>query len=656
MAGKMGTIRAKQYIHDSEARFQTMFETAAVGIGIMSLERQLMDANLALCKMFGMTRDEIIGKSPTTFTYPGDIESSNHQYVDLISGKQDYFWGERRYLRKNGDTFWASVTMSMVRDEQGEPLYIVGMLVDIDEQKVALAKSQDSEARFKAMFENSAVGMGLMGIDRKIIDSNPAMCTMLGRTREELIGQSPAIATYPEDFDDSTKLFKELLSGQRDYYVTERRYVRKNGDVFWARISMSLIRDENKNPLYLVGLINDIDEQKRAAEHLRESEARFRAMYHNAAVGMAMMSLDRKIISINQTAARMTGYSLDELYNSDPTRLSYPDDMAIGMDSYRDMVSGLITGYQAEKRFIKKNGDVFWGRVTYSIVPDLEGKPEYVIGVIEDVTEKKVTSQKLAEQESEYRRMLEQRVEERTYELAEANLRLMEEIEQRERVEEELAAKAAEEAVVSERTRLARELHDAVTQTLFASSLIAEVLPELWETNIDEAKKSTEELRQLTRGALAEMRTLLLELRPATLTQSRLTDLIKQLCEALIGRSRLPIHLVMEGDRPLPPEVQIAFYRIAQESLNNVFKYARATQVNVNLYLTPAGVHLDICDNGNGFDPSNVKPTSLGMRIMRERADAVGAQLSITSEPGKGVCVDLDWVEKPDMKLSVFKR
>jgi PAS domain S-box-containing protein len=395
--------------------------------------------------------------------------------------------------------------------------------------------------------------------------------------------------------------------------------------------------------------------QQRAQFDLRESEARFRAMYDNAAVGMAMMSLERRIISMNQTAAIMTGYTLEELFNSDPSLLSYPDDVQVGMEDFRNMVAGKIPGFQMEKRFVRKGGEIFWGRVTYSVVPDKDGQPEYLVGIIEDVTEQREARQKLAEQEAEYRRTLEQRVEERTYDLAEANLRLMDEIEQRKRAEEALALKAAEDAVTAERTRLARDLHDAVTQTLFSASIVAEILPQLWEVDPEEAKRSTDELGQLTRGALAEMRTLLLELRPAALTQSRLNELIRQLCEALIGRARLPIKFISEGDRTLPPEVQVAFYRIAQEGLNNVFKYARATQVTVGLFLTPAGAHLEVCDNGVGFDVSAAKPTSLGMRIMRERADAIGAELSINSKPGEGVCLDLTWTERPDMKLSVFK-
>ena len=153
-------------------------------------------------------------------------------------------------------------------------------------------------------------------------------------------------------------------------------------------------------------------------------------------------------------------------------------------------------------------------------------------------------------------------------------------------------------------------------------------------------------MRQLTRGALAEMRTLLLELRPATVTQTRLGDLIKQLCEAFIGRSRLPITLTIEGDCQLPPEVQVAVYRIAQESLNNVFKYARATQVNVNLFVADNMVHYETCDNGIGFDMSTSKPTSLGMRIMRERAQAIRADLRISSTPGAGTCIEMLWDEE----------
>ena len=109
-----------EHFNQSEARFRVMFDTAKVGIGMMSLDRKLMDANPALCQMFGVPREELIGQTPVVVTYPEDYEASTQQFMDLISGNVDSFWGERRYQRRNGEVFWAHVTMSLVRDEAGK--------------------------------------------------------------------------------------------------------------------------------------------------------------------------------------------------------------------------------------------------------------------------------------------------------------------------------------------------------------------------------------------------------------------------------------------------------------------------------------------------------------------------------------------------------
>jgi signal transduction histidine kinase len=204
-------------------------------------------------------------------------------------------------------------------------------------------------------------------------------------------------------------------------------------------------------------------------------------------------------------------------------------------------------------------------------------------------------------------------------------------------------ARAVEDAITAERNRLARELHDAVTQTLFAASLIAEVLPDLWDMDQAEAHRSTDELRQLTRGALAEMRTLLFELRPAALNQARLSDLLRQLSEAVMGRQRLPICLDVVGDCEIPADIKVEMYRIVQESLNNIVKYARASQVEIRVRIETDQVHMEIRDNGIGFDPACVKPTSLGLRIMREHAETIHAQLQVVSQPGSGTTISLEW-------------
>jgi signal transduction histidine kinase/streptogramin lyase len=228
-------------------------------------------------------------------------------------------------------------------------------------------------------------------------------------------------------------------------------------------------------------------------------------------------------------------------------------------------------------------------------------------------------------------------------EVALRTVELQHQIEQREKAEQALAEKAAQEAVMIERTRLARDLHDAVTQTLFSASLIADVLPDIWSLSQAEGWKRLEELRQLTRGALAEMRTLLMELRPGALTEIPLPDLLRQLCESQIGRARLPIQFSVIGIRTLPADLQVGLYRITQEALNNIVKHAKATEVIVTLHLSEEAVQLSIIDNGSGFDIASVTPAHLGLKIMCERAEAIGAKFSLCSQPGEGTKIVVSW-------------
>jgi nitrate/nitrite-specific signal transduction histidine kinase len=204
---------------------------------------------------------------------------------------------------------------------------------------------------------------------------------------------------------------------------------------------------------------------------------------------------------------------------------------------------------------------------------------------------------------------------------------------------------ARELAVVEERNRLARDLHDAVTQTLFSASIIAEVLPRLWERNVQEGERRLDELRQLTRGALAEMRTLLIELRPAALVDAELGELLYQLADASRGRIQIEIDVDIEGEREVPEDVKVVLYRIAQEALNNIAKHAGANKISVSLISAPDQIELSIRDDGRGFDPSETSPDRFGLRIMQERVETIGATINIDSELGQGTHVKVIWVE-----------
>jgi len=206
-----------------------------------------------------------------------------------------------------------------------------------------------------------------------------------------------------------------------------------------------------------------------------------------------------------------------------------------------------------------------------------------------------------------------------------------------------LREQAEQAAAAAERERLARDLHDAVTQTLFSASVIAEALPRIWDVKPEEARQGAEELHRLTRGALAEMRTMLVELRPAALIEKPLGELLSYLCDAVTSHSRIPVTLEVEGDVMLPPDVQVALYRMAQEALNNVSKHARASRASVALHSEPGRVQLQIWDDGRGFDPAAVGTSGLGLGTMRERAGSIGATLSIESQVRQGSHVTVDW-------------
>jgi len=208
-----------------------------------------------------------------------------------------------------------------------------------------------------------------------------------------------------------------------------------------------------------------------------------------------------------------------------------------------------------------------------------------------------------------------------------------------------LYAQAQELAVLEERQNLARDLHDAVSQTLFSASLAADVLPRLWDKDRERGLECLAEVRGLTRGALAEMRTLLLELRPVSLVETDLAALLQQLGEAASSRARIPVTVDAVPQCALPASVQVAVYRIAQEALNNVVKHSGASRATVTLrYLGPeSGVALEVIDDGCGLPVAAQGSTGMGLRIMHERAAEVGASLDVSSVTGAGTSICFAW-------------
>ena len=196
---------------------------------------------------------------------------------------------------------------------------------------------------------------------------------------------------------------------------------------------------------------------------------------------------------------------------------------------------------------------------------------------------------------------------------------------------------------VEERNRVARDLHDSVTQILFAASVLAEATPRIWNKDQSIAQQNLIKLSLLIRGALAEMRSMLVELRSEEFHNQTLDQLIITLVEAARVRTHAAINILRMDIPDLPRNVTLAMYRIAQEAMNNALIHAEPSQIKISLLADATQAELHIQDDGGGFDPAAVTAEHLGIRIMGERAAEVGGDVQVHSEPGQGTDIIITW-------------
>jgi signal transduction histidine kinase len=206
-----------------------------------------------------------------------------------------------------------------------------------------------------------------------------------------------------------------------------------------------------------------------------------------------------------------------------------------------------------------------------------------------------------------------------------------------------LRRQAEQTAVMEERARLARDLHDSVTQLLYSVNLFATVGREAYRQNdLIQVNNCLAELAEIAQQALKEMRLLVYELRPSALEHDGLVGALQQRLEAVEGRAGVKTHLTADDMLDLPGPVEAGLYHIAQEALNNALKHARASTITVQLRMENDRLELKVADNGVGFELETVNGRGgLGLVSMRERTDQLGGSLSVLSRPGQGTTVQV---------------
>lgn len=469
-----------------------------------------------------------------------------------------------------------------------------------------------------------------------LVDCNPKTEEMFDCSREDILKRklyefSPANQCDGRSSKEKAReKMQATLAGKPQFF--EWKHKRLDGSLFDAEVNLNCL--EINGERILRGIIRDVTDRKEAEEKLKKtyeeleqkieqrtleltkankllrqqikqrasaqeallrSEAKYRELVENAASIVLEMDASGNIVFFNKYAQEYFGFSEEEIIgrNVIGTIVSASDATGNDLDSMiRDIIANPNKYRSSENENIRKNGERVWVAWTNKVVSNPQTNERLVLCIGIDRTAQK-------------------------------------------EAQEELAKQLKKKAAAGERNRLARDLHDAVSQTLFSASLIAEVLPRLWEKDPEEGHKRLEEVRQLSRSALAEMRTLLFELRPSALAEAELSELLRQLADSVTGHSRLSINLHVEGGHKLPPKEKITFYRIAQEALNNVAKHANASKVDINLSCKLKRSVLEICDDGIGFDLSVLPMERMGIRIMKERAASIGASLSIDSKLGK---------------------
>ncbi len=507
------------------------------------------------------------------------------------------------------------------------------------------------EEQYRSIFDVASDGLIIYEMETGcVVNANPATCSMHGCSREEFIGQQLGVFIHPDSqnsFNESIRVFES--DGTFDARL---KHMRRDGSVFTAEWRGSaLIRQKQQ---CLLGIIRDVSERIQAEQTLRQhvatsqlEQARLLEISQTLTSSLEFqpgLILDqlREIIQYthgglfaleDSTLITMAMRGTPKLDQSPHFRihLNGPETLAALFNGHRPIRIADVWGDDPPATFLRSlledgaavllEGMHSWMWVPLAVRGSLIGG----VGVAE--TSKNYFTDHHAD--------LALRVANQAA-IAMTNA--------------ELYRHAQALAVLEERQRLAQDLHDAVNQSLFSAGLIAEVLPRLWERSPDEARRSLEDLRRLTRGALAEMRALLAELRPTTLTDTELGDLLRLLGNAFTGRTNIPVTEIVRGEGSLPAETQVALYRICQEALNNIAKHAKASQVEIIVHHMPEGVEIHIRDNGRGFVTSELAPSGhYGLSMMRERAESVEALMTITSRPGKGTEVTIRWGKQGDL-------
>jgi PAS domain S-box-containing protein len=395
---------------------RNIIDQAAVGIVIRDMSGRWLYANQALRNLLGYREDEIVNQTGRHLTTLEDRADAIEYNRRIQSGEIETYTRDKHYVRKDGTPIAVEVTITTIRDNDGKPVLLATVLSDLTARKRAEEAVRESEARLRAAFDQAAVGMALRNLQGQWLRVNQTFCDMLGYTEAEFLKLSVPDITPPDERRDSADVDRRIRGGEISTYTREKRYLRKDGSLQDASVTVTAVNDAQGKLSHLLAVMLDTSARKRADEAARASEARFRAAFEQAAVGMAIRGMDRRFIRVNKKLCEFLGYEEAELLSLTSLDVTPPEDRNDAVALQERIVDGSLDQYTRDKRYLRKDGNIVWATVAFSVVRDARGDPQHLVAVIEDIT-----ARKNAEMELErYRENLEALVQSRTAEFERA--------------------------------------------------------------------------------------------------------------------------------------------------------------------------------------------------------------------------------------------
>lgn len=389
-----GFIRDVTKVKQIEVEYQTVIDSTFSGFWCVDFSGRFLNVNPALCNMLGYSQQELLamGIADIEAKETHDDIAAHIQFI-IQTGRAKF---ESLHRCKDGSVIDVEVNVLYV-ESLGQRMF--GFVNDISETKQARKALAISEEKYRSLFNSIQDGIVYADIHGNILDCNQYYCDMLGYSKQELTKMDCHKITPEKWHDFEADIIERLVMtrGHSDLY--EKEFIKKDGTVFPIDLRAWLIRDKQNNPAGMWALVRDISERKHLENELRKQHDELLCYFDQPFIGMLTSAHDKHTLHANQRFCDMVGYSQTEMQVIDWGKITHPDDMALNQAYLDQAIRGEIDDFQMEKRFIHKDGHIVYVDLAVHFVRKTDEQLDYSIGMMLDITERKLAQQRLQESE-----------------------------------------------------------------------------------------------------------------------------------------------------------------------------------------------------------------------------------------------------------------